>query len=180
MRLTDEQKRKVGTARANRRQMDAYYGLCAALSCLVDAAGDKDEEISGVLVERARLIPGGLRDLRCAETLVKQLAQNLLLTFERDKRGNIRRQVHHLRIKTVYGAEAHKDPEVILLPTQDLALLVSAATEACRLRMCGAGECSRCRLGKVLDTASYVSRGNRAWWEVFDQATRWSDDGEAV
>ena len=173
MKLTQEQKQAIKTKRANRKEIDAYYSLAACLSFLIEAAGDKQLDEPGMLVERAKLIPGGLRDLRCVESILKDLVPNMKLTFEPDKQKSIRRQIRHLRIKTVFGPEAHKEPEMFMLPIDDLALLVRAATEACKVRMCAPGECSQCVLGKVIDRASFVSRGDRAWWEVFEQAMRW-------
>ena len=179
MKLTDEQKMEIKTKRANRDQIDAFYALGACLSFLVEAAGDKEVDEPGKLVERAQMIPGGLRDLRCAAAIMKDLVPNLLLTFEPDKQMSIRRQIKHLRIKTTFGPEAHKDPEMFMITIEDLALLVRAATEACKVRMCAPGECSQCVLGKVIDRASFVSRGDRAWWEVFEQAMRWDVGMEA-
>lgn len=173
MKLTKEQKQAIKTKRANRDQIDAFYGLAACLSFIIDAAGDKEDDDPGKLAERAQMIPGGLRDLRCTAALMKDLVPNMLLTFEPEKQKSIRKQMRHLRVKTVFGPEAHKDPEMIMIPIEDLVLLVRAATEACKVRMCAPGECSQCPLGKVIDRAAFVSRGNRAWWEVFEQAMRW-------
>ena len=177
MKLTNEQKSKIKQRRANRKETDAYYGLAAALSCLLEAAGDKEDKDAppGELEERAKLIPGGLRDLRCATGLIRRLLPNMLLTFEPEKRRSIGRQIQYLRIKTVFGPQAHKDKEMLMVPIEDVGLLVQAATEACKIRMCAAGECSQCELGKAIDRASFVSRGNRAWWEVFEQM-RYSED----
>lgn len=179
MKLTNEQKQAIKTKRANRKEIDLYYGLAAALSFLIESAGDKELEEPGLLVERAKLVPGGLRDLRCVAAIMKDFLPNLLLIFEPEKRKSISRQMHHLRIKTTFGPEAHKDPEMFMLPIDDLTLLIRAATEACKVRMCAPGECSQCPLGKVIDRAAFVSRGDRAWWEVFEQATRWDVGMEA-
>lgn len=173
MKLTEEQKQAIPQKRANRKEIDAYYGLAAALSCLFDAAGVKDDDDDpGILCERARLVPGCLRDLRCATAMITSAVQNMKLTFEPEKRRSISRQMQHLRIRTVFGPEAHKEPEMFMIPIEDLGLLVQAATEACKVRMCAPGECSQCELGRAIDRASFVSRGNRAWWEVFDQMVR--------
>lgn len=169
MKLTDEQKKAIPKKRANSREIDAYYSLAAALSCLLDAAGSKKDNDPGILYERAQLVPGGLRDLRCAAALMESFVPNMLLTFEPEKQRSIGKQIQHLRIKTVFGPEAHREPEMFMLQIDDLGLLVQAATEACKVRMCAAGECSQCALGKVIDRASFVSRGDRAWWEVFSE-----------
>ena len=158
--------------------MDAFYALYAALSPVIEAAGDKEDVdadgkmIKGLLADRARLIPGGYRNLRLIETLLKRLVADMKYTFEPEKQRAIEKQSRHLRLKTVFGKEATKDPEMFLLPVEDLAILIRAATGECKLRMCSPHECCQCQLGKVIDGASYVSRGNRAWWEVFEQAMR--------
>lgn len=158
------EKNTLPTKRANRRETDAYYMLCAALDALFKAEDD--------LKERAQLIPGGWRDLRCARAKAEGVMRQMLHTFEPEKVVAIGRQIKHLRVKTVFGSEASKDPEQFLMPLDDLAVLIHAARQECKLRMCPAGECGRCELGKVIDRASYVSRGDRAWWEVFDRAER--------
>ena len=186
--LTKEQRLALPKKRANRAEMDAFYALYAALSPVIEAAGDKEDVdengkmIKGLLADRAKLIPGGYRNLRLIETLHKQLVADMKYTFEPEKQRVIEKQSQHLRLKTVFGKEASKDPEMFLLPIDDLAILIRAATGECKLRMCLPSECARCSLGKVIDGASFVSRGNRAWWEVFGQAERGvdvcADDGD--
>lgn len=119
--------------------------------------------------------------MRMLSKRLEGLVLCLLNTFEEDKQRVIGKQMRHLRLKTVFGKEAAKDPEVFMLPTEDLGIIIRAATGECKLRMCPPSECARCQLGKVIDGASFVSRGNRAWWEVFEQATRrdvGADDGD--
>lgn len=170
--LTDEQRHALPKKRANRREIDAFYGLAACLSFLIDASGDKERDEKGMLEDRSRLIPGGWRDLRLIRTKTENLLKCILNTFEPEKQRTIAKQMDHLRIKTVFGPEASKDPEMFMLPTEDLALLIYAATQECKLYMCPSGDCARCKLGKVLDSASFVSRGDRAWWEVFEHAKK--------
>lgn len=160
--LTPEQRRALPTKRANRKEIDAFYMLAAATSAVLTVEQD--------LEARAKLIPGGWRDVRLLRSKMENLMQCLIHTFDPDKARNIAKQMDHLRIKTVFGPEASKDPEMFMLPTEDLAILIHAATQECKLLMCPSGDCARCRLGKVLDSASFVSRGDRAWWEVFEQA----------
>lgn len=150
--------------RANRRETDAFYILCTGLDALLEA---EDE-----LESRAKLIPGGWRDLRLARTKTAHIVRTMLDTFDPDKRKTIKRNMQYLRIKTVFAPEASRDPEQILMTIEDVAVLIHAATQECKVRMCPSGECSRCELGKAIDRASYVTRGDRAWWEVFEQVSR--------
>lgn len=160
--LTHEQRMALPKKRANRKEIDAFYMLAAATSAVMTVEED--------LEARAKLVPGGWRDVRLLRSKMQNLMQCLIHTFEPEKQHSISKQMHHLRIKTVIGPEAHKDPELFVLPINDLALLIHASTQECKLLMCPSGDCARCRLGKVLDSASFVSRGDRAWWEVFEQA----------
>lgn len=162
--LTPEERRALPKKRSNRREIDAFYLLAAATSAVLTCEID--------LEARAKLIPGGWRDIRLLRSKMEGLMQCLVHTFEPDKQRNIAKQMQYLHIKTTFGPEASKDPEMFMLPTEDLALLIHAATQECKLLMCPSGDCARCRLGKVLDSASFVSRGDRAWWEVFEQAKR--------
>lgn len=162
--LTPEERKALPKKRANRDEVDTFYLLAAALSALMSG-----EEL---LKSRAQMIPGGWRDLRMIRAKLENLVLCMLNTFELDKQHHIGRQMQHIRIKTVFGPEASKDPEMFMLPIEDLALLVHASTQECKLGMCPSAECARCKLGKVLDRVSFVSRGDRAWWEVFEQASR--------
>lgn len=161
----------VPTKRANRDEIDAYYLMAAALSAMMTA----EEKLK----TRARLMPGGWRNLRLIRVLLEKLVLGMLHTFDKDKQYQIGRQMKHIRLKTVFAPEAHHDPEMFMLPIEDLGILVRASTEECKLRMCPSVDCARCQLGKALDRASFVSRNNRAWWEVFEQATRYDVGMEA-
>ena len=162
--LTDEQRHALPKKRANRREIDAFYLMAASLSAFLTCEED--------LKARAKMIPGGWCTLRMLRTRAENLLKCILNTFEPEKQLAISKQMYKLHIKTVFGPEASKDPEMFMLPIEDLALLIHAATQECKMLMCPAGDCARCKLGKVLDSASFVTRGDRAWWEVFEQAKR--------
>lgn len=173
--MTPEERKNLPKKRANRKEIDAFYGLAACLSFLMDAAGDDEcddeQKVPGALEDRAHLIPGGWRDLCLIRSKTKNLVRCMIHTFEPDKQRNIAKQMNHLRIKTVFGPEAAKDPEMFMLPIEDVGVLVRAATQGiCKINMCPQAECARCQLGKVLDRCSFVTRCDRAWWEVFEQA----------
>lgn len=162
--LTREERMALPTRRCNRKNIDAFYMLAAGYNSLLNAAENLEPHI--------RLVPNGWRDFKMMLSRMEKLLQCTVHTFEPEKQKSIGKQINHLRVKTVFGPEAHKDPEMFMLPTEDLAILVYAATQDCKIHMCASGDCAQCKLGKVLDSASFVSRGDRAWWEVFDQARR--------
>ena len=162
--LTLEERRALPTRRANRKNIDAFYVLAAAMHSLLQAQIDLEPHV--------KLVPGGWRDLRMMVSKMQNLLQCTVHTFEPDKQKSIGKQMDYLRIRTVFAPEAHRDPEMFMLPLEDLGLLIHAATQECKVRMCPAGDCARCKLGKALDRASFVTRGDRAWWEVFEQAKR--------
>ena len=97
-------------------------------------------------------------------------------TFDEKKRAQIDRQMRNMRMRVVFGPEASREPESIIITTDDLAVLLCAAGESCKMRMCKPGECNACQLGKVLDRCSFVTRENRAWWEVIEGARKENDD----
>lgn len=164
MKLTQEQKDALPKKRANRDQYNAYLYLGAAYETLADAV-----EILG---PRAQLIPYGLRDLKMIYRTLGDLCTNMLHTFDVEKQRQIKRTVKAMRIKTVIGPSVVKEGEQILIDTGDLAVIVNAAQQECKMRLCTPDQCRQCMLGQVLDRVSFVSRGNRAWWEVFEQALR--------
>lgn len=150
--------------RARREEIDTFYLFAAAVSAMLDAEQS--------LKDRTRMIPGGWLDLRLIRTKMEELMLSLLHTFEPDKQRQISKQMHYIRLKTVFCREASKDPEMMMLETEDVATTVHAAGQECMIRMCPASECKRCQLGRALDRASFVSRGDAAWWEVFERAGR--------
>ena len=54
--MTPEERKNLPKKRANRNEVDTFYLLCASLSAMM--SGEEHLE------RRARLIPGGWRDLR--------------------------------------------------------------------------------------------------------------------
>ena len=154
--------------RANRFEMDAFYKL----SAMRNTIGMAKEDLEG----RARMIPGGWRDLRACLSLMEKLVHNLLMTFDEKKRGQIARQMKHMRVRVVFGPEASHEPETVMMDIEDLAVMLHAASGECRLRMCKPDECNHCQLGQVIDRCSFVTRDNRAWWEVIEAARKENDD----
>lgn len=155
---------QIATKPANRLEMDTFYRLVASLDSMLKGEDD--------LKARAHLIPGGWRDLRLCAVLLNKLVGNMLSTFEEKKRIHVARQMKHMRIRVTFGPEASREPEMVMMDVEDLAVMLHAASGECRLRMCMPNECSRCDLGQVIDRCSFVSRGDRAWWEVIEEARR--------
>lgn len=152
---------------ANRFEMDAFYKLSAMRNTL----GMAKEDLKG----RASMIPGGWRDLCACSAITGKLVNHMLLTFEEQKRPYIVRQMENSRIRVLFAREASHDPETVIMDVEDLAVLTYYGYEHCKVCMGNPDECSRCQLGNVLDKCSFVSRGNRAWWEVINGAVK---DGE--
>ena len=107
---------------------------------------------------------------------MEKLVHNLLMTFDEKKRGQIARQMKHMRVRVVFGPEASHEPETVMMDIEDLAVMLHAASGECRMRMCKPDECSHCQLGQVIDRCSFVTRDNRAWWEVIEAARKENDD----
>lgn len=160
---------KLPTKPANRLEMDTFYRIVASLDSMLKGQDD--------LKARAHLIPGGgWRDLRACAALMDKLVRNLLETFDEKKRLQVTRQMKHMRIRVVFGPEASREPETVMMDVEDLAVLVHAATQECRMRLCKPDECNRCQLGEALDRCSFVTREGRAWWEVIEAARKENDD----
>lgn len=159
---------KLPTKPANRLEMDTFYRLAAATYTLKSYHED--------LKTRTKMIPGGWRDLRACVALMDKLIDRIMPTFDERKRTHIERQMRNMRMRVVFGPEASREPESIIVTTDDLAVLLCAAGESCKMRMCKPGECNACQLGKVLDRCSFVARENRAWWEVIEGARKENDD----
>ena len=156
------------TKPANRLETDTFYRIVSSLNSLLLAQDD--------LKARAHLIPGGWRDLRACLALMEKLVHNLLQTFDEKKRGQIARQMKHMRVRVVFGPEASHEPETVMMDIEDLAVMLHAASGECRMRMCKPDECNHCQLGQVIDRCSFVTRDNRAWWEVIEAARKENND----
>ena len=79
-------------------------------------------------------------------------------------------------MRVVFGPEASHEPETVMMDIEDLAVMLHAASGECRLRMCKPDECNHCQLGEVIDRCSFVTRDNRAWWEVIEAARKENND----
>lgn len=115
--------------------------------------------------------------------LMKSKLANLLLglggTFEPEKARQIKRMGQSVRIDLKFHKQAVRDADMILVDMEELGVLITAASEMCKLRMCEPHECRKCQLGRTLDKLSWVSRENRAWWEVFEAKLREGETHES-
>lgn len=154
----------IKTKPSNRAEQDHYLYLCASLSDIIDAKEQMEARI--------RLIPGGWRDWCLLASVMRRMMIKLNLTFEPAKRAQMQRTADRCRHKLMIGPQTVTEEEQYVLSAPDFGVLMVAATERCQLCMGTPSQCKQCQLGKVLDGVSFVSRQDRAWWEVFSQATR--------
>lgn len=162
--LTDEQRANLPTKPANRAEIDAYNFLCASLTDLLEA--------QETMEKRAKLIPGGWRNLRMISAVLENLLRDLKCTFPREKRAQIQRTAQRMRHKLVIGPQVYTDEDEYVFGAHDMGVLTYAASRQCQLCMGTAADCKQCELGQTLDATSFISREERAWWEVFDRAAR--------
>lgn len=162
--LTDEQRAKIKTMPTNRAQIDDYNFLKA---CEFDL-----KEAQKTLEKRVRLIPGGWRDLRLITKVLENLLDNILLTFEPEKREHIKRNAERCQHKLIFGRPAVPQADDYLMSKKDTAMLIHAASKQCQLCLGTPQDCKQCDLGRTFDRISFVSRQNRAWWEVWERSKR--------
>lgn len=159
--ISDEEilKLDLPTKKANRAEIDSFNYLCA---CITDL-----EEGEKTLRKRLDLIPGGWRDYRMIHSKLEFLMKLVGMTFEPDKQRTLMRTAQYARHKLVYAPEVTRDKTLFIVDSEQLVTLVAASVEQCKLGMCEPSQCKGCKLGKVLDEYSFVTRGkDRAWWEV--------------
>lgn len=149
---------------SNRAEMDSFNYLTA---CLTDLAIAQE-----TMEKRVRLIPGGWRNLRMITSVLKNLLVDIKHTFPPEKRAQIQRTAQRMRHKLVIGPQVFTDDREYVISDQDMGVLTLAASRQCQLCMGTPAECKQCELGKTLDSTSFISRGDRAWWEVFERAAR--------
>lgn len=164
--MTDEQRMKLPTKRANSAEIEEYNFLCASLKDLEVAASE-----DGPLYKRLQMIPGAWRDIRMLYVRAEGLLRSIWFTFEPIKRAQIKRTQDRLRHKLVMGPQVVQDEHQYVLCERDFGILLFASTEYCKTCMGTPAECKKCQLGKVLDATSFISRGDeRSWWEVMTNA----------
>lgn len=163
---TDEQRMQLPTKKANSAEVEEYNFLCAALKDIELAAKD-----DGPLYKRLHMIPGGWRDIRMLYARFEGLLRDVWFTFEPIKRAQIRRTQDRLTHKLVMGPQVTRDEHQYVLCEYEFGILLFASTEYCKTCMGTPAECKQCQLGKVLDSTSFISRGeDRSWWEVMQNA----------
>ncbi len=153
----------IKTKALNRPEIDAYNDLTACTSQIIYASEPLERRLKGA----SRT---GWRDLRLATNRLLSVIRTVSETIPEEKRVQLVKNARYCQVKLVYGPQAAKDPEMHLLRTEDLAVIISAASEQCKLCMGTDGECRSCQLGKAFDRTSWVSRGRRGWWEVLAEA----------
>lgn len=175
MKYTDEEiaHLKLPTKPANRAEVDGFNYLSA---CVTDLEFAQEH-----MEKRIRLIPDGWREFRMIQARLEQLVKIMVMTFEPEKQMQIWRTSRVMRHKLIYAPEVVREKDKFLIPSDDLGMLITAAGEACKMRMCTAAECNKCKLAKTLDGYSFVTRGkHRAWWEVFSAASQAESDDVVV
>ena len=103
--------------------------------------------------------------------LIRAKTGNLLRmlsgTFEPEKAKQIIKMGQSVRMKLEFNKQVVRDMDMFLVET-----VITFASYHCKLQMCEPHMCRRCQLGRVMDKLSWVSRGDRAWWEVFESKLR--------
>ena len=161
--------KEIKTKPSNRAEQDHYLYLCASLSDIIDAKEQMETRI--------RMIPNGWRDWCMLTSVMRRLMIDLKMTFEPAKRAQMQRTAERCMHKLLIGPQATTEEEQYVVKASDFGVLMYAATDKCQLCLGTPSDCKACQLGKVLDGVSFVSRGDRAWWEVFEKSTR-CDIGE--
>lgn len=167
--MTDEQRANIKTMPTNRAQIDAFNFLRASANDL--------KESQPILRKRLGLIPGGWRNLRMLTVVLENLCNDITLTFEPEKRQHIIRNGDRMKHKLVIGPPVTKEQDDYVLGADDMSVLLLYASKQCGLCIASPSECKQCRLGKTMDRISFISRQDRAWWEVFERSKR-TDIGE--
>lgn len=166
--MTDEEILALPKKAANRAEVDAYYYLDAFSKSLA-------QQVEPAMEKRMHMVPGGWRDLKLIQSKLKNLLRTLGGTFEPQKATQIIRMGQSVRIKLEFNRQAVRDMDLMLVEMDEMGVLITAASQHCKLQMCEPSECRKCQLGRVLDKLSWVSRENRAWWEVFEAKLREAD-----
>ena len=104
--------------------------------------------------------------------VLENLLINMELTFEPEKRAHIKRNADRVQHKLVFGPQAAADGLDYIMSKNDMAVLMTYSVKNCQICMGSPADCKQCQLGQTLDRVSFVSRQNRAWWEVFSRACR--------
>lgn len=162
--LSEEARRAIPKKKANRGEVDAYYYL--------DAFHGKMQMVKENMEKRSKLVPGIWRDICLIEKKLDTVLMYLGATFEDEKARQLKRMGQSMHVELKYNVQVVRENDMILVSADELATIITAATQHCKIQMCEPHECRKCELGKVIDNLSWISRDGRAWWEVFAALVR--------
>lgn len=136
------------------------------LLCSLSAVAQKLRDLadSEAFRNRARTIPGGLRDLMMLRTKAQRLSDDLQYTIPAEKFDGVIRATGRMRMDIHQGPiasrEKYKDSQIIT--GDELVALVDAAHDG-KCKVCLDGKCSQCPLGKALDNLVAYDREGGSW-----------------
>lgn len=136
------------------------------------------EKARDEMEKRVRLIPNGWRDLKCIISMYNRLMDNLVATIPPEKLGSMTRMLPRMKFKVYCGTPASElgDDECIIT-LKEADVLCRYAHEQCKL--CFEDNCSKCPLGKVLDSVMTYDRDGRSWSSVDLYVLKKKEEGGA-
>lgn len=147
----------IPVIRANKEDVSLAFGLLAGLQEI-----KKSRE---TMERRFRAIPNGYRNIRMLETVLGNTIDDLLLTYPLEKLCSMQRMMPHMTFRLHCGVSASKlRNDECIIEENDLNTLSIFAHEQCK--MCIDQNCSRCKLGKVLDGILCHDRDGRSWANI--------------
>lgn len=153
-----EEYKDVPETRIRGNDLNRLFGLFAAECELRQACADEH------IKKRFKTLPNGWRDLRMLASVITRLTDKIQWTVPKEKRVGFETSARRCRFVVMQGplAAKPKPDEQEIITTHDLETLVDSAWEW-RCRVCIDGVCSRCDLGRVLDSVVAKDRDGGSW-----------------
>ena len=151
----------ISRIRTNGKDINRIFGLFACLQEL--------EYASSEMEKRFKVIPNGWRDVRMLIAVLDKLLDNVLTTVPPEKLPSIQRMVPQMQFKLVCGVQASRtDRHETIISDHEAEVLAKCAHEKC-LFCPNERNCSKCPLGKVLDSVLSHDRDGDSWaWVDFN------------
>lgn len=148
------EQKPIPRMRTNRNDISRIFGMFAGLQEL--------EHASKEMEQRFRLIPNGWRNLRMIISVLDKLMTDVVATVPPEKLVSMNRMLPRMRFKLSCGVQASDTSrEECIISMDDANILCNFAHEHCK--MCFESDCSRCPLGKTLDSVMTYDRDGLSW-----------------
>lgn len=147
----------VETIRASSMDIDALYGLSAAVTEMENLCERVPRRIEAI---------NGWKKVNTIRTLLIQLVEDMAMTYPKEKLVMIHRALPNMAFRIIRGPQASLRKDEVMMEVGNLSTIIMHAHEQCKLCLDPDG-CRRCDLGRALDQSLGYDRDGTSWQDVY-------------